>query len=70
MNVIDFSSAQKHSILKNISLDLLILPHQWGYSEMDLSREIDRILTRLDRLQRMIEGQPLPLQVDTTLARY
>jgi hypothetical protein len=30
---------------------------------MDLSREIDRILTRLDRLQRTIEAQLLPLPV-------
>jgi hypothetical protein len=70
MNVIDLSSAKNRSISKNISLDLPVLPHQWGYSEMDLSREIDRILTRLDRLQRMLEGQPLPPQLDTTLARY
>jgi hypothetical protein len=31
---------------------------------MDVTREIDRILTRLERLQRMRKGQPLPLQVD------
>ncbi len=46
MNVIDFSFAQKRSILKKISLDLPILPHLWGW-EMDMSHEIESTLTRL-----------------------
>jgi hypothetical protein len=33
-----------------------------------LSCEIDTILTRLERLQRMREGQPLPPQVDVKIS--
>jgi len=36
--------------------------------ETHLSREIDRILNRLDRLQRMRKGQPLPPQVDVNIS--
>jgi hypothetical protein len=52
MKVIDFSFAQKRSIVKKISLDLPILPHMSG-REMDMSREFDKILKRLERLQRI-----------------
>ena len=31
--------------------------------ETHLNREIDRILNRLERLQRMRRGQPLPPQI-------
>src|ERR1700733_5783652 len=56
VNVVDFSRAQKRSILKNISLAWPVLPRVWAY-EMELSSEIDRILTCLVRLQRMRKGQ-------------
>ena len=36
--------------------------------ETHLSREIDRILNRLERLQRMRKGQPLPPQVDVKIS--
>jgi hypothetical protein len=36
--------------------------------EAHLSREIDRILNRLERLQRMRKGQPLPPQVDVNIS--
>jgi hypothetical protein len=36
--------------------------------ETHLSREIDRILNRLERLQRMRKGQPLPPQVDVNIS--
>jgi hypothetical protein len=36
--------------------------------EVHLSREIDRILNRLERLQRMRKGQPLPLQLDVKIS--
>jgi hypothetical protein len=35
---------------------------------MHLSREIDRILNRLERLQRMHKQQPLPLQLDVKIS--
>ena len=35
---------------------------------MHLSREIDRILNRLERLQRMRRGQPLSPQIDVKIA--
>jgi hypothetical protein len=35
---------------------------------MDSSREIDSILTRLDRLQRMFEGQSQPPQMDVKIS--
>jgi hypothetical protein len=36
--------------------------------ETHLSREIDRILNRLERLQRIRKGQPLPPQVDVKIS--
>ena len=36
--------------------------------ETHLSREIDRILNRLERLQRMRKGQPLPPQLDVKIS--
>jgi hypothetical protein len=36
--------------------------------ETHLSREIDRILNRLERLQRMRKGQPLPPQLDVNIS--
>jgi hypothetical protein len=36
--------------------------------EAHLSREIDRILSRLERLQRVRKGQPLPPQVDVNIS--
>jgi hypothetical protein len=35
---------------------------------MDLSREIERALTRLERLQRKGNGQPLPPQLDVKIS--
>jgi hypothetical protein len=35
---------------------------------MHLSREIDRTLNRLERLQRIRRGQPLPPQVDVKVS--
>jgi hypothetical protein len=36
--------------------------------EAHLSREIDRILNRLERLQRIRKGQPLPPQLDVKIS--
>jgi hypothetical protein len=36
--------------------------------ETHLSREIERILNRLERLQRMRRGQPVPPQVDVNIS--
>jgi hypothetical protein len=36
--------------------------------ETHLSREIDSILNRLERLQRMRKGQPLPPQLDVKIS--
>ena len=36
--------------------------------ETHISREIDRIPNRLERLQRMRKGQPLPPQVDVNIS--
>jgi hypothetical protein len=36
--------------------------------ETPFSREIDRILNRLGRLQRMRNGQPLPPQLDVKIS--
>jgi hypothetical protein len=36
--------------------------------EAHRSREIDRILNRLDRLQRIRKGQPVPPQVDVNIS--
>jgi hypothetical protein len=33
-----------------------------------VSREIDRILNRLERLQQMRKGQPLPPQLDANIS--
>jgi hypothetical protein len=36
--------------------------------EAHLSREIDRTLNRLERLQRMRKGQPLPPQLEVKIS--
>jgi len=36
--------------------------------ETHLSREMDRILNRLERLQRMRRGQPLPPRLDVNIS--
>jgi hypothetical protein len=38
-----------------------------GY-EAHFSREIDRILNRLERLQRIRKGQPLPTRLDVKIS--
>jgi hypothetical protein len=43
-------------------------PDRIARYEAHLSREIDRLLNRLERLQRMRRGQPLPPQLDVGIA--
>jgi hypothetical protein len=45
----------------------LIAVNSFRY-EAHLSREIDRILNRLERLQRICKGQPLPPQLDVKIS--
>jgi hypothetical protein len=37
-------------------------------NETRFSREIDRVANRLERLQRMHKGQPLPPQLDVKIS--
>jgi hypothetical protein len=54
-------------------LSAAVIPGQEGMEllmryETHFSREIDRILNQIERLQRMRKGQPLPPQLDVKIS--
>jgi hypothetical protein len=76
---IEFLTASSSNVLqldierRKYRVDQVLLSHQTAldlYIRYDtyLSRETDRLLNRLERLQRMRKGQPLPPQLDVKIS--